>query len=167
MEALLQKQREAMAEREAIEKEHETAVLKEKLRAQIAAKKNNQRPPAASAATGARSSTEPGAGTGGSRLGEKDDPAGGGISYEKLLEMKKRFEEEQKAKQLAEAKLQKKLAEAAAPTAPSRVCANCKVEAGTKICAACRQVGYCSGDCQKAHWKIHKADCKRWCQAAK
>ena len=37
MEALLQKQREAMAEREAIEKEHETAVLKEKLRAQIAA----------------------------------------------------------------------------------------------------------------------------------
>ena len=109
MEALLQKQREAMAEREAIEKEHETAVLKEKLRAQIAAKKNNQRPPAASAATGTRSSTEPGAGTGGSRLGEKDDPAGGGISYEKLLEMKKRFEEEQKAKQLAEAKLQKKL----------------------------------------------------------
>ena len=28
-------------------------------------------------------------------------------------------------------------------------------------CAACTTVAYCSATCQKAHWPVHKADCKK------
>ncbi|KAF6752084.1 hypothetical protein DFP72DRAFT_906060 [Ephemerocybe angulata] len=31
---------------------------------------------------------------------------------------------------------------------------------GTMACANCKLVSYCSKDCQRAHWKIHKQDCK-------
>jgi hypothetical protein len=34
--------------------------------------------------------------------------------------------------------------------------------AGLKKCPACKQVRYCGEPCQLAHWKAHKADCKRW-----
>jgi ankyrin repeat protein len=34
--------------------------------------------------------------------------------------------------------------------------------AGLKKCPACKQAGYCGKPCQYAHWKAHKADCKRW-----
>lgn len=34
----------------------------------------------------------------------------------------------------------------------------CK-KTGTKICAACRNSCYCSGECQKTDWKVHKL----WC----
>ena len=27
-------------------------------------------------------------------------------------------------------------------------------------CGRCKQVSYCSADCQKAHWKLHKKTCK-------
>jgi len=40
-------------------------------------------------------------------------------------------------------------------------CANCKIEVGSRLCSACHQIGYCSRECQKAHWKAHKAECKR------
>jgi hypothetical protein len=33
--------------------------------------------------------------------------------------------------------------------------------AGVKKCTGCRQVRYCETACQLAHWKAHKADCKR------
>ena len=40
-------------------------------------------------------------------------------------------------------------------------CAKCKIEVGSRLCSACHQIGYCSRECQKAHWKVHKAWCKR------
>ena len=53
-----------------------------------------------------------------------------------------------------------------------RNCANCKTiertvatdteEGGIerfRKCGRCKKVYYCSVDCQKKHWKIHKADC--------
>jgi hypothetical protein len=34
--------------------------------------------------------------------------------------------------------------------------------AGIKKCTGCKQARYCGEPCQLAHWKAHKADCKRW-----
>ncbi|OAX32095.1 hypothetical protein K503DRAFT_20610 [Rhizopogon vinicolor AM-OR11-026] len=31
---------------------------------------------------------------------------------------------------------------------------------GTRACSACKLVSYCSKECQKNHWRIHKHDCK-------
>ncbi|CZS75064.1 unnamed protein product [Fusarium graminearum] len=51
-------------------------------------------------------------------------------------------------------------------TTPSLPCANynpdgtCCQNTGKSSCKNCRLVVYCSSDCQKAHWPIHKADCK-------
>mmetsp|Transcript_6353 Transcript_6353/g.12586 ORF Transcript_6353/g.12586 Transcript_6353/m.12586 type:complete len:184 (-) Transcript_6353:7-558(-) len=36
-----------------------------------------------------------------------------------------------------------------------------------KRCSQCRQVAYCSVDCQKADWKRHKPDCLRFCDKTK
>ena len=49
--------------------------------------------------------------------------------------------------------------------APDRVvdlsiCAVCGV-AASKACAKCKFVGYCSRDCQVAHWSTHKKTCKK------
>ncbi|KAF5984263.1 hypothetical protein FCOIX_2766 [Fusarium coicis] len=49
---------------------------------------------------------------------------------------------------------------------PSLLCANCGPDsaacqnAGKSSCANCRLVVYCSSNCQKAHWPIHKTHCK-------
>src|SRR3990172_604027 len=37
---------------------------------------------------------------------------------------------------------------------------NCK-NIGTKICTACRTVKYCSVECQKKHFPMHKEFCKK------
>jgi hypothetical protein len=34
-------------------------------------------------------------------------------------------------------------------------------------CTGCKQARYCAEECQLAHWKAHKADCKRWSAEAK
>jgi hypothetical protein len=34
--------------------------------------------------------------------------------------------------------------------------------AGLLKCTGCRQARYCGEACQLAHWKAHKADCRRW-----
>jgi len=39
------------------------------------------------------------------------------------------------------------------------VCPTCQKIAETK-CTACKKVFYCSKDCQKKHWKIHKFECQ-------
>jgi len=45
------------------------------------------------------------------------------------------------------------------------VCAQCGRQpaggVGLKRCAACQCVFYCRAECQKAHWKAHKVDCKQ------
>jgi ankyrin repeat protein len=38
----------------------------------------------------------------------------------------------------------------------------CCSGAGIMKCTACKQVRYCREQCQLAHWKVHKVDCKRW-----
>ena len=39
------------------------------------------------------------------------------------------------------------------------LCANCKIKPAEKVCARCRAVSYCSKECQRMHWKEHKASC--------
>jgi hypothetical protein len=34
--------------------------------------------------------------------------------------------------------------------------------AGVLKCTGCKQARYCGEACQLAHWKAHKADCRRW-----
>ncbi len=40
-------------------------------------------------------------------------------------------------------------------------CANCLKSNQSLRCKACKIVWYCDRDCQVAHWKRHKVDCKR------
>ena len=41
-------------------------------------------------------------------------------------------------------------------------CAGCgRKAARTKRCSACHSVHYCSTDCQRSHWRMHKAKCWR------
>jgi hypothetical protein len=57
-------------------------------------------------------------------------------------------------------------AAAPAAAAPARACAACGVapEPGgavrLRLCAGCSAVRYCSAECQRAHWKAHRAACK-------
>ena len=48
------------------------------------------------------------------------------------------------------------------PPAP-RVCANpaCGATTGLRRCGGCAAVRYCSEACSKAHWRAHKAECRR------
>lgn len=49
------------------------------------------------------------------------------------------------------------------PKGKAKVCLNCGAPPTGKplVCASCRTVAYCSRGCQKAHWKAHKAACRR------
>lgn len=40
-------------------------------------------------------------------------------------------------------------------------CMNCSKAHCDKKCGNCKQVYYCSDECQKAHWKTHKSLCKK------
>ena len=43
------------------------------------------------------------------------------------------------------------------------ICANCDAMASNthlRKCAACKRVAYCSKECQKKHWPVHKTVCK-------
>lgn len=39
-------------------------------------------------------------------------------------------------------------------------CSNCGRSENLKTCNTCHTAKYCNADCQKAHWKKHKMDCK-------
>ena len=49
------------------------------------------------------------------------------------------------------------------PPRPPRVCAapGCGATRGLKRCSGCGAVRYCSAKCSKAHWRAHKAECRR------
>lgn len=40
-------------------------------------------------------------------------------------------------------------------------CAQCSAPEVSKKCSACKQVWYCSKDCQKSHYRIHKKECAK------
>lgn len=60
---------------------------------------------------------------------------------------------------------------------PDEMCANCFVlesalldesnndQQGLKKCSRCRQIKYCSRECQVEHWKTHKKQCKKAAQS--
>lgn len=41
-----------------------------------------------------------------------------------------------------------------------RKCGACLELGATSRCSGCRRVLYCSGECQKKHWRHHKQECK-------
>lgn len=42
----------------------------------------------------------------------------------------------------------------------TKTCAQCKKQDCSLRCRGCQKVFYCSPECQKAHWKTHKPNCK-------
>ena len=63
-----------------------------------------------------------------------------------------------------------KAAAAAGPVPPAEAaplddhhCALCGKGGAQSKCGDCREVSYCSRDCQKAHWKTHKSVCTQAC----
>lgn len=42
----------------------------------------------------------------------------------------------------------------------ARRCANCGAVTGVKRCSGCLEIYYCSTECQKFHWTIHKVQCR-------
>jgi len=59
------------------------------------------------------------------------------------------------------------------PTTEVSQCAYCMRKSNEpglpdfKRCGACKLAWYCSAECQRPHWKVHKAQCKRYQEAAK
>jgi hypothetical protein len=57
-----------------------------------------------------------------------------------------------------------------APTSDPKTCANCSKaeqdpeEKPLKPCTSCKSVFYCSRDCTKAHYKVHKKECAKLAQ---
>lgn len=47
------------------------------------------------------------------------------------------------------------------PKSASSICAHCGKLCQVRLCAKCKAVGYCGRDCQVAHFKKHKKDCKK------
>ena len=40
-----------------------------------------------------------------------------------------------------------------------KACAACGKDDPVSRCSLCKHTRYCSVDCQRAHWKVHKQDC--------
>mmetsp|Transcript_5112 Transcript_5112/g.7909 ORF Transcript_5112/g.7909 Transcript_5112/m.7909 type:complete len:175 (-) Transcript_5112:62-586(-) len=41
-----------------------------------------------------------------------------------------------------------------------RTCDNCRKETGKHVCSSCKKAVYCSKECQRIHWRLHKPNCK-------
>ena len=46
------------------------------------------------------------------------------------------------------------------PTSEDPRCAYCRDPDGRKLCGGCAHVTYCSDECQRSHWPVHKDRCK-------
>lgn len=44
---------------------------------------------------------------------------------------------------------------------PARICVMCDND-GAQQCTSCRAIRYCSTECQKLDWPLHKLVCKTW-----
>lgn len=57
----------------------------------------------------------------------------------------------------------KKMAAAEPLETPRRTlsCGQCGAEGPTKWCGSCKVQSYCSVECQRTHWKVHRSACKR------
>ena len=51
----------------------------------------------------------------------------------------------------------------AQPPRPPRTCAapGCSVTRGLRLCGGCGSVRYCGEACSRAHWRAHRAECRR------
>ena len=45
-------------------------------------------------------------------------------------------------------------------TTPNTLCALCGKIGAKSMCSSCESTWYCGADCQKGHWKAHKAECQ-------
>jgi hypothetical protein len=66
----------------------------------------------------------------------------------------------------ANGKIQEGLAKKAAQEAAASACAQCGAQAGApgvqlRKCSACGKACYCGVQCQRAHWRQHKAQCSK------
>ena len=52
------------------------------------------------------------------------------------------------------------LSDAALGKTAGTPCATCGIGGAKKLCGRCRQVSYCTQECQKQHWKRHKKQCQ-------
>lgn len=44
---------------------------------------------------------------------------------------------------------------------PTKSCDECGKTGHLRLCSACRTVSYCSVECQKKDWPVHKTSCKK------
>ncbi|KAF1949232.1 hypothetical protein CC80DRAFT_279229 [Byssothecium circinans] len=52
------------------------------------------------------------------------------------------------------------------PESPPTICAQCQASPSSlKQCNKCKSISYCSKECQKAHYKMHKKECAKLAQA--
>ena len=42
-----------------------------------------------------------------------------------------------------------------------KLCEQCNKVNGDKRCGGCREAYYCSQECQRLYWKVHKSHCKK------
>ena len=71
---------------------------------------------------------------------------------------------ERTAARTQQAAAQSQSTAATATTTQAGACAACgtssiPTDAAFKTCARCKAVQYCSKDCQRTHWPVHKATC--------
>lgn len=41
------------------------------------------------------------------------------------------------------------------------ICSHCRGHENLQRCARCRKVSYCSRECQRLHWRVHRHECER------
>lgn len=82
---------------------------------------------------------------------------------ERVIELEERFRLQGKVGRLFNKKV-KKIGDIILKAWSGKRCANCggvDIQLKLKKCSGCEKVWYCKVECQKSHWKQHKAQCKK------